>query len=188
MTVDHYAVLGLQRNASADDIQRAYRTLALRYHPDRNSAPDAASRMVAVNKAYEVLGEPRLRREYDRQLARASQENPMSELILQAARDVVLRSGWRVVEDTDRTMVLEKDRSRVRIVFADTLDNVVISRITHGLGDVTVVLAASVDGPIAAASSGGDRLVMAIDLMQGRCYGSRLPETDPRRSLLAPFL
>ena len=67
MTQDHYAVLRIHRDASAEEIQRAYRTLALRYHPDRNTAPDAATRMAAINEAYEVLRDPGKRAMYDTQ-------------------------------------------------------------------------------------------------------------------------
>src|SRR5215510_4530865 len=65
MKKDHYKVLEIARDASAEDIQHAYRTLALLYHPDRNSAPEAAARMTAINEAWEVLGNPRRRSEYD---------------------------------------------------------------------------------------------------------------------------
>ena len=88
MTTNHYTTLGISRTATADDIQGAYRALARRFHPDRNSAADAASRMVAINKAYEVLGDPKRRREYDRKLAGAARPSALSAIVLQAARDV----------------------------------------------------------------------------------------------------
>lgn len=51
----HYDILQIQPNATADEIQHAYRALAMRYHPDRNSSPDAATKMAAINEAYETL-------------------------------------------------------------------------------------------------------------------------------------
>jgi curved DNA-binding protein len=63
---DHYAVLGLTREATAEDIKRSYRKLARRYHPDVSREPDAEAKFKAVNEAYHVLGDPEKRRLYDR--------------------------------------------------------------------------------------------------------------------------
>ncbi|MYI85231.1 MAG: DnaJ domain-containing protein [Dehalococcoidia bacterium] len=63
---DFYEVLGIARNASADDIKRAYRKLAMEYHPDRNSSADAAERFKEINRAYEVLSDGDKRSAYDR--------------------------------------------------------------------------------------------------------------------------
>ncbi|KAJ1659468.1 hypothetical protein IWQ61_001464 [Dispira simplex] len=59
-----YQVLGVDRDAPPTEIKRAYRTLALRYHPDKN--PSAADQFKAINEAYEVLGDPKKRQVYDR--------------------------------------------------------------------------------------------------------------------------
>jgi molecular chaperone DnaJ len=63
-----YAILGVAPNASDDDIKKVYRSLAMRYHPDRNSAPGAEARFKAVTKAYEILSEPAKRAEYDQSM------------------------------------------------------------------------------------------------------------------------
>src|ERR671927_1334607 len=66
-TKDPYAVLGVDRKASADDIKKAYRKLARRYHPDRNpDDPSAEERFKEVQAAYDVLGDPDKRKQYDR--------------------------------------------------------------------------------------------------------------------------
>lgn len=63
--VDHYGVLGVERNASADEIRSAYRKLARQYHPDVNAAADAAARFKEITQAYEILSDPERRQRYD---------------------------------------------------------------------------------------------------------------------------
>ncbi|HTE84523.1 MAG TPA: molecular chaperone DnaJ [Dehalococcoidia bacterium] len=63
---DFYETLGVARTASADDIKRAFRRLAMEFHPDRNQQPGAEARFKAINEAYEVLSDPDKRAAYDR--------------------------------------------------------------------------------------------------------------------------
>ncbi len=63
---DYYDILGVSKNSSPEEIKRAYRNLARRYHPDVNKAPDAESRFKEINEAYEVLSDDSKRRTYDR--------------------------------------------------------------------------------------------------------------------------
>ena len=62
---DFYEILGVPRNASQEDIQRAYRKLARTYHPDLNSDPVAEDRFKEISEAYNVLSDPATRRRYD---------------------------------------------------------------------------------------------------------------------------
>ena len=63
---DYYEVLGVKRNASQEDIRAAYRKLARELHPDVNKAADAQEKFAEVQAAYDVLGEPEKRAQYDR--------------------------------------------------------------------------------------------------------------------------
>jgi curved DNA-binding protein len=62
---DYYDILGVDRNASKEDIQRAYRKLARKFHPDLNKAADAELKFKEINEAYEVLKDPEKRKKYD---------------------------------------------------------------------------------------------------------------------------
>jgi curved DNA-binding protein len=67
MAKDYYGVLGVPRNASDGEIKKAYRKLAMQYHPDRNSGKEewANEKFKEINEAYAVLGDPQKRKQYD---------------------------------------------------------------------------------------------------------------------------
>ncbi len=62
---DYYQALGVTKSATPDEIKKAYRKLALQYHPDRNKGKDAEGKFKEVTKAYEVLSDPQKRETYD---------------------------------------------------------------------------------------------------------------------------
>ena len=74
---DHYTVLGLRSSASLQEIKNAFRQQASRHHPDRNDAPDAASRFRMVQQAYEVLADPGKRKAYDDNRQRNLLDSPI---------------------------------------------------------------------------------------------------------------
>lgn len=63
---DYYDVLGVPRHGTPEAIKKAFRQLAMKYHPDRNRSADASERFKAINEAYEVLSDPERRAIYDR--------------------------------------------------------------------------------------------------------------------------
>src|SRR5439155_1454934 len=95
MAADYYEVLQIKLEANTEEIHRAYRELAMRYHPDRNATPDAAARMAALNEAYSVLGEPARRRRYDHERTKVRSLD-IAGPILRAAHDALRKQGWIV--------------------------------------------------------------------------------------------
>lgn len=64
---DYYKIMGIERNANADEVKRAFRNLALKYHPDRNPGNKSAEeKYKEISEAYEVLRDPQRRTRYDR--------------------------------------------------------------------------------------------------------------------------
>lgn len=90
-TASLYGVLGIQRTAAGDDVRKAYRRLAMQWHPDRCKEPDAHDMFIRIQHAYEVLRDDGLRARYD------------AGLMLQAAadeqtkRDAAMRGQLRAV-------------------------------------------------------------------------------------------
>merc|ERR1711962_1341879 len=65
MGKDYYSILGVTKGASDDEIKKAYRKLALKYHPDKNQSPGAEERFKEIGEAYDVLSDSRKKQIYD---------------------------------------------------------------------------------------------------------------------------
>ena len=74
-----YNILGVSPTATAEEIRKAYRSLAMRHHPDRNALPGSQSRFNAINAAYELLSDPKKRTEYNQSLNNRIIIDPESE-------------------------------------------------------------------------------------------------------------
>ena len=74
--MDYYRTLGLTLEASEQDIKKAYRKLAMQYHPDRNGGnPESEERLKEINEAYQILGDDEKRRLYDLQYRQKSESH-----------------------------------------------------------------------------------------------------------------
>ncbi|MDE3082716.1 MAG: molecular chaperone DnaJ [Acidobacteriota bacterium] len=94
MSSDLYEVLGVARDASAEDIKRAYRQLARQYHPDANPDPEAEARFKEVSQAYEILSDPERRANYDR-FGSADGQSPFGAGSVQDIFDMFFGGGQR---------------------------------------------------------------------------------------------
>jgi len=65
MGKDYYKILGIAKGATEDDIKKAYRKMALKFHPDKNKAPGSEEKFKEIAEAYEVLSDKRKREVYD---------------------------------------------------------------------------------------------------------------------------
>ena len=83
--IDYYQVLGVDKNATADDIKKAYRKLARQHHPDLNpNNEEAKKKFQQINEANEVLSDPQMRKKYDE-----SGLKVQSAILLSEAADLV---------------------------------------------------------------------------------------------------
>lgn len=122
--MDHYEILGIARNANADDIKKAYHKLALKYHPDKNRASNAGDRFRQVNEAYEVLKDKHKRDIYDR--FDLTQEGPRSESHSRSYHqkrpkrdEKFFRGSSATVDERQR---YQNELDRIRQINSDLLD------------------------------------------------------------------
>lgn len=66
MGKDYYSVLGIKKGASDDEIKKAYRKQALKYHPDKNKSSNAEEKFKEIAEAYDVLSDPKKKDIYDK--------------------------------------------------------------------------------------------------------------------------
>jgi curved DNA-binding protein CbpA len=179
--MDYYELLQIDAAATFDEIHKAYRSLALLYHPDRNSAPGSASMMSSINEAYSVLSEPAKRQLYDQQRSR-TQQFDIGISILGAAHERLSKQGWIVTGSGERHLVLEQGTRAVRITLVPRLDNMLLKKIGKQFGGFSVVMAVEIELPINLSFN-----TAVIDLLHSRHHGAPFPD-ETYRALFAPFM
>lgn len=113
--VDYYEILGVSRNADLETIKKAYRRLALAYHPDRNpNNPEAEEKFKLINEAYEVLSDPDKRRAYDLYGQRGSTPPPSSDFFSQIMEEF-FQSVWGNVQGSQTPQGLAGEDIQVEI-------------------------------------------------------------------------
>jgi curved DNA-binding protein CbpA len=180
MESDFYQLLNVTPRATFTEIHKAYRALALLYHPDRNPASDAGSAMAAINAAYAVLSDPARRREYDQERMSVKTFD-VAGPILRAAYETLLQQGWLVADSNDTTLVLQNGLRSVRVSFAARAENGFLKRIGKQFGGFSVVMAVEIETPFNLSFT-----TAVIDLMRSRHYGAPFPD-DVYRALFSPF-
>jgi curved DNA-binding protein CbpA len=181
MSRDYYEILQLEPDATTEEVQKAYRSLALRFHPDRNPTPEAASTMQIINEAYSVIGEPSRRLVYDRE-RRLGASKGIAQPVLRAAYEALLKQGWIVTANDGANLVLEQGTRAVRVSLVERLDNAGLRKLGRQFAGFTMVLALQIETPINLSFHIG-----VIDLMRSRRHGAEFPD-DVYRALFAPFL
>jgi curved DNA-binding protein CbpA len=179
--MDYYKLLQVDASATFDEIHKAYRVLAMRYHPDRNPTPEASSMMSSINEAYSVLSEPLRRQSYDQRRSKASPFDIASS-ILRAAGDRLQKQGWIVTANDEGHMILEQGTRAVRVTFVSRLDNARLKKVSRRFAGFSVVLAVEIELPINLALN-----TAVIDLLHSRYHGPPFPD-QTYRALFAPFI
>jgi curved DNA-binding protein CbpA len=181
MNCDYYELLQIKPAATFDEVHKAYRALAMQFHPDRNPTPEAAATMISLNEAYAVLSEPASRRQYDQE-RRQTQPFEIAGPILRAAHETLLKQGWNVAQNTESALVLEQERRAVRVSFVPRLNSGLLKKIGRQFAGFSVVLAVEMETPINLSLQAA-----VIDLMHSSHHGAPFPD-EVYRQLFAPFL
>ncbi len=181
MNADYYELLQLRPSATFDEVHKAYRLLAMQYHPDRNPTPDAAATMIAINEAYAVLSEPQRRRQYDQERLK-TEPFDIAAPILHAAYETLLKQGWTVAQNGESTVVLEQGPRIVRVSLVSNADSALLKKIGRQFAGFSVVMAVQIEIPINLSFT-----TAVIDLMRSRHCGAPFPD-ESYRALFAPFI
>jgi molecular chaperone DnaJ len=96
--MDYYTILGIDRNASSQDIKASYRRLALQYHPDKNPSPEAKGKFQELTHAYSVLIDDQKRYNYDHGIE-DEQEIDFDDILAHLGNDFFRDLGFPVINN-----------------------------------------------------------------------------------------
>lgn len=118
--MDHYEALGVKRTANREEIKKAYHKLALKYHPDKSKATNAAERFRCINEAYEILKDEHKRDVYDRFDLPTTKSSHRSHQTKHHKREDKFFHGSSDAHSEDKKF--QDELERVRRVNSDLLD------------------------------------------------------------------
>src|SRR4051812_30056552 len=144
--MDYYRILGVSREASDEDIKKAYRKLVFRHHPDRNPEnTDAEAKIREINAAYEIVGDTEKRRSYDRLFwgdePRAETVDPgvvldeMERKLFDEGRKELFAVLMRDVKRVKAELNIIRDRTVAQQGYDSFLENVVAERASEIMDD-----------------------------------------------------
>ena len=115
--MNYYKILGVDRNASPEEIKKAYRKMAMKYHPDRNKNNDAEERFKEISKAYQILSDSSKRFQYDT-IGNSSNFNfiPAQELFKKIIVEIpneILKMGHMLFENSENYPNLKKLATKI---------------------------------------------------------------------------
>jgi molecular chaperone DnaJ len=142
---DLYEIIGVPRDATQDDIKRAFRALAQKYHPDKNKDPDAEDKFKEVTAAYEVLSDPEKREAYDSPPPSISLDDVLRNFMGRA-----MRAQAGIQEDVTLQGVISFESSYLGVENIDVqFDRIMKCDPCDGVGRI-------VTGGVACAACGGN--------------------------------
>jgi molecular chaperone DnaJ len=144
--MNYYQVLGVSREASDEDIKKAYRKLVFEHHPDRNPhKTDADERIREINAAYEIIGDPEKRKSYDRlswgDEPRAAAADPgiilkeMEQKLFDEGRKELFALLMKDVTRVKAELAIIRERTVAEQGYDSFLESVVTVRATEIMGD-----------------------------------------------------
>jgi molecular chaperone DnaJ len=144
--MDYYRILGVSREASDEDIKKAYRKLVFQHHPDRNpDSKDAEAKIREINAAYEIVGDTEKRRSYDRLFwgdePRAETVDPgvvldeMERKLFDEGRKELFAVLMRDVKRVKAELNIIRDRTVAQQGYDSFLENVVAERASEIMDD-----------------------------------------------------
>ena len=103
--MNYYSILGVSQHAKYREIKAAYRRLALKYHPDRNSSPFSENTIKIINAAFEVLSDRDKRRQYDEKAIYNNRANKKKDQTQSSSSSPHVNSSNTVYSNSDRTSI-----------------------------------------------------------------------------------
>lgn len=124
--IDYYAILNIEQNATKKEVKIAFKREALKWHPDRNSSPDAKERMQIINEAYLILKDDEARARYDKQYQRFYRSNQQDS---NKTQEKVYKQDYSIDDDILNDWIKKAKRQAKEMIMMSVEDLVGISKV-----------------------------------------------------------